>query len=141
MSDISDFITALEAAQAGKFTPEVQNAAKGIDVATLEIAVAEALAADETEKIAEDSDPKAVALKAGFEFAAKVVMMLKSAPGPFEKKDLYVHFKIGRQEKVPTPGLFDMVVCSLIVGNCIMSSLSLILRLPFYRRSSSTASG
>lgn len=111
MSDISDFITALEAAQAGKFTQEVQDAAKGIDVATLKTAVAEALAAAETEKIADDSDPKAVALKAGFEFAVKVVMMLKSAPGPYEKKDLYVHFKIARQEQVPTPGMFDVVVC------------------------------
>ncbi|KAJ5172696.1 hypothetical protein N7492_005289 [Penicillium capsulatum] len=109
MADISDFITALEAAQAGKFTQEVQDAAKGIDVAALKTAVAEALAADETEKIADDIDPKAVTLRAGFEFAAKVVMMLKAAPGPFEKKDLYVHFKIARQEEVPTPGMFDMV--------------------------------
>lgn len=162
MSDISDFIAALEAAQGGKFTQEVQDAAKGIDVATLKTAVAEALEASETDKIADDSNPKAVALRAGFEFAAKVVMMLKTAPGPFEKKDLYVHFKVARGDDVPKPGMFDMVVSPFLfcaamhvlgawAGKiptrwflfvCARSfGTPLIFTLFVCRRSSSTASG
>ena len=112
MSDISNFITALEAAQKKeKFTPEVQEAAAGIDVAALKAAVEAALAMGETDTI---SDPaQSAALKAGFEFATKVVMMLKTAPGPFEKKDLYVHFKVAKGEVLEKPGMFDMVVSHL----------------------------
>ncbi|KAJ5895193.1 hypothetical protein N7495_006884 [Penicillium taxi] len=108
MSNVSEFIAALEVAQKKeKFTPEVQEAAAGIDVAALVAAVEAALAMGETEKIT--SEAQAKALKAGFEFATKLVMMLKTAPGPFEKKDLYVHFKVAKGEVLQKPGMFDMV--------------------------------
>ena len=110
MSDISDFIAALKAAQnKEKFTTDVQEAAAGIDIAALEAAFQAAITMGETDSI---SDPaQSAALQAGFEFSAKLVMMLQTAPGPFEKKDLYVHYKVGRSEVVPKPGMFDMVVC------------------------------
>ncbi|KAJ5604659.1 hypothetical protein N7510_009813 [Penicillium lagena] len=108
MADIPDFITALEAAQSkSKFTPEVQSAAEGIDAATLKAAVAAAAEMGETETVSDAA--QAAALKAGFEFATKLVMMLKSAPGPYEKKDLYVYFKIARKETVEKPAFYDMV--------------------------------
>jgi diazepam-binding inhibitor (GABA receptor modulator, acyl-CoA-binding protein) len=110
MSDITPFITALEAAQKKeKYTPEVQAAAAGIDAATLKAAVEAALAMGETDKL--DDEAQASALAAGLEFAAKVVMMLQTAPGPFEKKDLWVYFKIGKGVVPEKPGMFDMVVC------------------------------
>lgn len=112
MADISNFISVLETAQKKeKFTPEVQEAANGIDVETLKAAVAAALAGGETDEAADPAH--AAALKAGFEFAVKAVMMLKTAPGPFEKKDLYVYFKVARGEVVEKPGMFDMVVRTL----------------------------
>lgn len=111
MSDITDFITALEAAQKKeKYTAEVQDAAAGIDVATLKAAVEAALAMGESDKL--DDAAQAAALKAGLDFAAKLVMMLETAPGPFEKKDLWVYFKIGNGVVPEKPGMFDMVVCS-----------------------------
>jgi Tfp pilus assembly protein PilV len=110
MSDITDFITALEAAQSkAKFTSEVQEAATGIDAATLKAAVEAALAMGESEKLSDDA--QIAALKKGLDFAAKLVMMLKTAPGPFEKKDLWVYFKIGNNVVPEKPGMFDMVVC------------------------------
>jgi hypothetical protein len=112
MSDITDFITALEAAQSkAKFTSEVQEAATGIDAATLKAAVEAALAMGESEKLSDDA--QIAALKKGLDFAAKLVMMLKTAPGPFEKKDLWVYFKIGNNVVPEKPGMFDMVVCWL----------------------------
>ncbi|KAJ5176005.1 uncharacterized protein N7482_001882 [Penicillium canariense] len=108
MSDITNFITALEAAQKKeKFTAEVQEAAAGIDVAALKAAVAASLTMDETDTISDEAQK--TALQKGFEFATKVVMMLKTAPGPFEKKDLYVNFKIAKGEVLEKPGMFDMV--------------------------------
>ncbi|KAF3394184.1 hypothetical protein F1880_004870 [Penicillium rolfsii] len=108
MSDISGFIAALEAAQSKtKFTTEVQDAAAGIDVAALKAAFETAIAMGETETISDAAQK--TALKQGFEFATKVVMMLKTAPGPFEKKDLYVNFKVAKGETVEKPGMFDMV--------------------------------
>lgn len=126
MSDITDFITALEAAQKKeKYTTEVQDAATGIDVDTLKAAVEAALAMGESDKL--DNEAQATALKAGLDFAAKLVMMLQTAPGPFEKKDLWVYFKIGNGVVPEKPGMFDMVVCSIpckpsvlrdVVGEC-----------------------
>lgn len=111
-ADISNFISVLGVAQKKeKFTPEVQEAANGIDIEALKTAVAAALAGGETDEITDSS--QAAALKAGFEFAAKAVMMLKSAPGPYEKKDLYVYFKVARGEVLEKPGLWEMVVCSV----------------------------
>lgn len=110
MTDLTPFITALEAAQKKeKYTAEVQAAAAGIDVATLKAAVEAALAMGETDKL--DDEAQVAALAAGLEFAAKVVMMLQTAPGPFEKKDLWVYFKIGKGVVPEKPGMFDMVVC------------------------------
>lgn len=110
MSDLTPFITALEAAQKKeKYSTEVQDAATGIDPATLKAAVEAALAMGETDKL--DDASQASALAAGLEFAAKLVMMLQTAPGPFEKKDLWVYFKIGKGVVPEKPGMFDMVVC------------------------------
>ncbi|KAJ5087607.1 hypothetical protein N7456_011223 [Penicillium angulare] len=107
MSDISGFVAVLEAAQSkAKFTPEVQEAAQGIDVAALQAAFQAAIAMGETDTISDAS--QSAALKAAFEFATKAVLMLKSAPGPFEKLDLYANFKVARGETVEKPGLFDM---------------------------------
>lgn len=117
MSDITDFITALEAAQSkSKFTPEVQEAAVGIDAATLKAAVEAALAMGESDKLSDDA--QIAALKKGLDFAGKLVMMLKTAPGPFEKKDLWVYFKIGNNVVPDKPGMFDMVVCLLLLESC-----------------------
>jgi acyl-CoA-binding protein len=108
MSDITDFISALEAAQSkAKFTPEVQNAASGIDAAALKAAVEAALAMGDSDKLSDDA--QIAALKKGLDFAGKLVMMLKTAPGPFEKKDLWVYFKIGNNVIPDKPGMFDMV--------------------------------
>lgn len=149
MADISDFMTALEAAQSkSKFTEEVQAAAVGIDPATLKAAVAAAGEMGETGTLPDAE--QAAALKAGFEFAAKLVMMLKSAPGPYEKKDLYVYFKIARKETLEKPAFYDMIVCYPPFFLFLLFSLSLrglccglfanVLS-RFCRRSSSTASG
>lgn len=108
MSDITNFITALEAAQNGaKYNSEVQKAAAGINTDDLKLAYAAAQAQGKEVKI-EDAAQSA-ALKAGFEFAAKLVMELQSAPGNDEKTNLYVHYKIGSNVDVPAPGMFDMV--------------------------------
>ncbi|KAJ5273200.1 hypothetical protein N7478_008325 [Penicillium angulare] len=107
MSDISGFITVLEAAQAkAKFTPEVQEAAQGIDIEALKAGFAAAIAMGETDNISDEA--QSAALKAGFEFAVKAVLMLKTAPGPFEMLDLYANFKVARGETVEKPGMFDM---------------------------------
>ncbi|KAJ5666857.1 hypothetical protein N7462_011266 [Penicillium macrosclerotiorum] len=108
MSDVTPFITALGAAQnKERFTSDVQDAAQGIDANVLKAAIEAALAMNETDTIADEA--QSAALKAGFEFATKLVMMLKTAPGPFEKKDLYVNFKIAKGEILEKPGMFDMV--------------------------------
>ncbi|KAJ5105605.1 hypothetical protein NUU61_002952 [Penicillium alfredii] len=108
MSDIADFLTALDAAQKKeKYTSEVQDAAGGIDAATLKAAVEAAAAMGEIETVADEA--QAAALSAGFQFAAKVVLMLTAAPGPYEKKDLYVYFKVARNETVEKPAFYDMV--------------------------------
>jgi hypothetical protein len=110
MSDISGFIAALEAAQnKTKFTKEVQEAAAGIDIAALKAAYEAGIVMGETDTIADEAQKTALAQ--GFEFATKVVMMLKTAPGPFEKKDLYINFKVAKGEVLEKPGMFDMVVC------------------------------
>jgi hypothetical protein len=110
MSDITTFITALEAAQNGaQYSAEVQKAAAGINTDDLKKAYA---AAEAQGANAEVADPAlSAALKAGFEFAAKLVMELQSAPGNNEKTNLYVHYKIGNGVVVEKPGMFDMVVC------------------------------
>lgn len=106
---VPNFIEVLEIAQRKeKFTPEVQSLAEGIDAATLATAVQITLAAKDTEAI--DNASFTEALKAGFEFAVKAVLMLKSAPGNTEKTNLYVNFKIARGDKLEKPGMFDMVV-------------------------------
>jgi hypothetical protein len=140
MSDITDFISALEAAQSkAKFTPEVQNAASGIDAAALKAAVEAALAMGDSDKLSDDA--QITALKKGLDFAGKLVMMLKTAPGPFEKKDLWVYFKIGNNVIPDKPGMFDMVVCFTLVLTSIVGSYGSLIWCSSYRRSSSTASG
>lgn len=109
MSDLTSFITALEAAQNGaQYAPEVQKAAAGINTDDLKKAYA---AAEAQGNKAQLEDPAmSAALKAGFEFAAKLVMELQSAPDNTEKTNLYVHYKIGNDVKVDKPGMFDLVV-------------------------------
>jgi hypothetical protein len=110
MTDLTAFITALEAAQNGaQYSPEVQKAAAGINTDDLKKAYA---AAEAQGNKAQIEDPaQSAALKAGFEFAAKLVMELQSAPDNTEKTNLYVHYKIGNDVKVDKPGMFDLVVC------------------------------
>ena len=110
MSDITPFITVLEAAQKKeKFTPEVQAAAEGIDIEVLKAAFAKVADQGEFEKL--DDAAEAAALQKGFEFAAKAVMMLQKQPGLLEKKDLYIYFKVSKGEVMEKPGMFDIQVC------------------------------
>ncbi|CAG8120814.1 unnamed protein product [Penicillium salamii] len=107
MSDITPFITVLEAAQKKeKFTPEVQAAAEGINVEVLKAAFAKVAEQGEFEKL--DDAAEAETLYKGFEFAAKAVMMLQKQPGLLEKKDLYIYFKVSKGEAMEQPGLFDL---------------------------------
>ncbi|CDM27511.1 hypothetical protein DTO013E5_2759 [Penicillium roqueforti] len=107
MSDITPFITALEAAQKKeKFTPEVQEAAAGIDIAALKEVYEKVADQGEFEKL--DDAAEAETLRKAFEFAAKAVMMLKTSPGLLEKKDLYIYFKVGKGDVMEKPGMFDI---------------------------------
>ncbi|KGO76985.1 FERM/acyl-CoA-binding protein, 3-helical bundle [Penicillium italicum] len=107
MSDITPFITVLEAAQKKeKFTPEVQEAATGIDIAAFKEVFEKVAEQGEFEKL--DDATEAEALRKAFEFAAKAVMMLKTSPGLLEKKDLYIYFKVGKGEVMEKPGMFDI---------------------------------
>lgn len=113
MSDITPFITVLEAAQKKeKFTPEVQAAAEGINVEVLKAAFAKVAEQGEFEKL--DDAAEAEALSKGFEFAAKAVMMLQKQPGLLEKKDLYIYFKVSKGEAMEKPGMFDIQVCKTV---------------------------
>jgi hypothetical protein len=38
-------------------------------------------------------------------------MLLKTAPGLLEKKDLYIYFKVSKGEAMEKPGMFDIQVC------------------------------
>lgn len=108
MSDLTAFITALEAAQNGaQYSSEVQKAAAGINTDDLKKAYAAAEA--QGNKVQIEDPALSAALKAGFEFAAKLVMELQSAPDNTEKTNLYVHYKIGNGVKVDKPGMFDLV--------------------------------
>lgn len=110
MVDLSAFITALEVAQSGaKYSPEVQKAAAGINVDELKKAYASAEA--QGKKVSIEDAAQSAALKAAFEFAAKLVMELKSAPGDTVKANLYVHYKIGNDVVVEKGGMFDLKVC------------------------------
>ncbi|EKV09681.1 Acyl CoA binding protein family [Penicillium digitatum] len=107
MSDITPFLTVLETAQKKeKFTPEVQDAATGIDIAALKEIIEKVAEQGEFEKL--DDAAEAETLRKAFEFAAKAVMMLKTAPGLLEKKDLYIYFKVGKGEVMEKPGMFDI---------------------------------
>ncbi|KAJ5243187.1 uncharacterized protein N7469_001514 [Penicillium citrinum] len=107
MVDLSAFITALEVAQSGaKYSPEVQKAAAGINVDELKKAYASAEA--QGKKVSIEDAAQSAALKAAFEFAAKLVMELKSAPGDTVKANLYVHYKIGNDVVVEKGGMFDL---------------------------------
>ncbi|KAJ5171309.1 Acyl-CoA-binding protein ACBP [Penicillium coprophilum] len=103
MADITPFITVLESAQKKeKFTPEVQEAAAGIDIAALKDIFAKVAEQGEFEKL--DDATEAETLRKAFEFAAKAVMMLKTSP----KKDLYIYFKVGKGDVMEKPGMFDI---------------------------------
>jgi diazepam-binding inhibitor (GABA receptor modulating acyl-CoA-binding protein) len=113
MSDITPFITALEAAQKKeKFTSEVQEAAAGIDIEALKAVYEKVSEQGEFEKL--DDAAEAETLRKAFEFAAKAVMMLKTSPGLLEKKDLYIYFKVGKGDVMEKPGMFDIQVCSIL---------------------------
>lgn len=113
MSDITPFITVLEAAQKKeKFTPEVQEAAAGIDTAALKDIFEKVAEQGEFEKL--DDATEAETLRKAFEFAAKAVMMLKTSPGLMEKKDLYIYFKVGKGDVMEKPGMFDIQVRSIL---------------------------
>lgn len=111
MADLSAFITALEVAQSGaKYSPEVQKAAAGINVDELKKAYASAEA--QGKKVTIEDAAQSAALKGAFEFAAKLVMELQSAPGDTVKANLYVHYKIGNDVVVEKGGMFDLKVCT-----------------------------
>jgi hypothetical protein len=76
------FYTSLSVAQSGaKFTSDVQSAASKVNADLLKVAVQTVLAGGDDAKVEGD---QAAALKAGFEFATKVVKMLESEPGQTE---------------------------------------------------------
>ncbi|KAJ5753646.1 uncharacterized protein N7511_007799 [Penicillium nucicola] len=107
MSEIAPFIAVLESAQKkeSNTTPEVQQAAEGIDIEAFKAAY---------EKVAEQGEFESVegadkdVLNKAFEFAAKAVMLLKTSPGLLEKKDLYIYYKVSKAEVMEKPGMFDI---------------------------------
>ncbi|KAA8650614.1 hypothetical protein EYZ11_002763 [Aspergillus tanneri] len=100
------FYTALSASQSGaQYTPDVQSAASGINIDLLKVAVQAILAGDDSASV--DGD-QATALKAGFEFAAKLVKMLEKEPGTNEMLNLYKYFKQAKGEKPAEPSFYQM---------------------------------
>ncbi|KAJ5112526.1 hypothetical protein N7532_000571 [Penicillium argentinense] len=108
MADLTTFVTALEAAQNGaKYNPDIQAAAKKVNTDDFKKAYAAAEAMGAKDTISDEA--QSTALVNAFEFAALLVKELEAAPTNDEKLDLYAHFKIGKREEVPKPGMFDMV--------------------------------
>ncbi|KAE8146097.1 acyl-CoA binding protein [Aspergillus avenaceus] len=100
------FYTALSTSQSGaKYTPDVQSAASGINLDVLKTAVQIVLAGGDDAKVEGD---QAVALKAGFEFATKLVKMLEQEPGQTEMLTLYKYFKKSRNEEPAQPSFYQI---------------------------------
>ena len=103
---LDSFFTALSSAQSGaQFTSEVQSAAAGINADLLKVAVEIVLAGDDSASV---EGEQATALKAGFEFATKVVKMLEKEPGQQEMLTLYKYFKQARGEKPAEPSFYQI---------------------------------
>ncbi|KAB8227407.1 hypothetical protein ETB97_010536 [Aspergillus alliaceus] len=104
---INAFTEALTFAQSGaKFTPDVQSAASGINADLLKAAVQAILDGGNDAKV---EGELASTLKAGFEFATKVVKMLQKEPGQTEMLSFYKYFKKAQNEEVKAPGMLDFV--------------------------------
>ncbi|EAU38229.1 predicted protein [Aspergillus terreus NIH2624] len=100
------FFTALSASQnKAQYTSDVQDAAQGINTDLLKVAVEVVLAGDDSASVEGD---QAAALKAGFEFAAKLVKMLEKEPGQNEMLNLYKYFKRGNDQTPAQPGMFAL---------------------------------
>ncbi|KAE8353960.1 acyl-CoA binding protein [Aspergillus coremiiformis] len=103
---LNAFFDALTFAQSGsKFTSEVQSAASGINVDVLKAAVEAVLAGSDDAKV---DGEQAAALKAGFEFATKLVKMLEKEPGQTEMLTFYKYFKQARNEKPAEPSFYQI---------------------------------
>ena len=88
MSAQGPFLNALQAAQTGQsFTATIQSAASGINSEVLKSAIDTILAGGDEATVEGDL---AAALKAGFEFAAALVLALTKEPGVDEKLDVRV---------------------------------------------------
>ncbi|KAE8359870.1 acyl CoA binding protein-domain-containing protein [Aspergillus caelatus] len=103
---INAFLENLSYAQSGAKFAELQPAASGINVDLLKAAVEAVLAGGDDAKV---EGPLADALKAGFEFAAKLVKELKSKPGQEEMLTFYKYFKQASNDPPSKPGLMDFV--------------------------------
>ncbi|KAE8372424.1 acyl-CoA-binding protein [Aspergillus bertholletiae] len=103
---VDAFFENLSLAQAGaKFTPDVQAAAANINVDVLKAAVQTVLAGGDDAKV---DGELAAALKAGFEFATKLVKMLGKEPGQTELLAFYKYFKRARNETPAEPSFYQI---------------------------------
>ncbi|KAF7595911.1 hypothetical protein BBP40_004404 [Aspergillus hancockii] len=100
------FYASLSFAQSGaKFTSDVQSAALAVNADLLKVALQTVLTGGDDAKV---EGEQAVALKAGFEFATKVVKMLESEPGQTEMLALYKYFKRSRNEEPAQPSFYQI---------------------------------
>ncbi|KAE8135017.1 acyl CoA binding protein-domain-containing protein [Aspergillus pseudotamarii] len=102
---IDAFLENLSYAQSGAKFAELQSAASGINVDLLKAAVEAVLAGGDDAKV---EGPLADALKAGFEFATKLVKMLAKEPGSTEMLNFYKYFKRARNETPAEPSFYQL---------------------------------
>ncbi|KAE8322913.1 acyl CoA binding protein-domain-containing protein [Aspergillus sergii] len=103
---VDAFFENLSFAQSGAKFSDLQSDASKINVDLLKEAVKAVLAGGDDAKV---DGPLADALKAGFEFATKLVKKLTSEPGQSEMLTFYKYFKQARNETVAEAGMFDFV--------------------------------
>ncbi|KAB8216291.1 acyl CoA binding protein-domain-containing protein [Aspergillus novoparasiticus] len=103
---VDAFFENLSFAQSGAKFSDLQSDASKINVDLLKEAVKAVLAGGDDAQV---DGPLADALKAGFEFATKLVKKLTSEPGQNEMLTFYKYFKQARNETVAEAGMFDFV--------------------------------
>ncbi|KAB8268689.1 acyl CoA binding protein-domain-containing protein [Aspergillus minisclerotigenes] len=103
---VDAFFENLSFAQSGAKFSDLQSDASKINVDLLKEAVKAVLAGGDDAKV---DGPLADALKAGFEFATKLVKKLTKEPGQTEMLTFYKYFKQARNETVAEAGMFDFV--------------------------------
>ncbi|KNG83490.1 acyl CoA binding protein family [Aspergillus nomiae NRRL 13137] len=102
---VDAFFENLSFAQSGAKFAEIQSAAAGINIDLLKAAVEAVLGGDDNATV---EGPLADALKAGFEFATKLVKMLSKEPGQMEMLTFYKYFKRARNETPAEPSFYQL---------------------------------